>query len=478
MGRPPRLTVPLAACARRSGPYLLAGALLRVDFLLVARGLAHTSGAWAYSHWALDHSAYSDLVWLSLVHYVHGAQFVHPLPYVHDRIEYPVLLGFTLWLPSLLPGGPASWLAAAGVLTAGGHLRLHRPRPPAAPDHGVVARRHPRPRPRLRRQLGSDRRVLHGGRRGVVRRAALPPERGGRLGRHCFKLFPVVVAPMAVAGLAAAAGGDAAPPSPVSRAARGVAARNLALARWSVPFLVITVVATVPLLLVAPANTLWFFRYNSSRPQKDSVWELLGHLFGASLMGSPAIDSLSLVAVGAALGYGAWLVWRADEAVQHRAVALGAAQAVTVWMMVNKIWNPQYVLWVFAAAALVSAPARYGVALAVVSVYDWWYEFVVRVPDHTGPNSWLGLPRGYGPPGGDGPVGGVDARPAPRPGPPSRAVPAVGGQGVKAGLPSDATARAAMHRADSPRTASNHSGRQPGADHARAGGSPAAAAGG
>ncbi len=32
-------------------------------------------------------------------------------------------------------------------------------------------------------------------------------------------------------------------------------------------------------------------------------------------------------------------------------------------MAVNKVWNPQYILWVFAAGALAAMPARFGVAL-------------------------------------------------------------------------------------------------------------------
>ena len=109
---------PFAVSARRWGPYALAGVLLLLDYTWLARGLSHTTDGRVYSAWSLDHRVYSDVIWLGLTHYAHGLQFVHPLPYVHDRIEYPVLLGFTLWLPALLPGGPASWLAAAGILTA------------------------------------------------------------------------------------------------------------------------------------------------------------------------------------------------------------------------------------------------------------------------------------------------------------------------------------------------------------------------
>jgi len=206
-----------------------------------------------------------------------------------------------------------------------------------------------------------------------------------------FKLFPVVVAPMALAALGSRwwrsphphRAGDM-DPGPVGDPALP------ALVRWLVPFTAVGVVVMVPLLVVAPSNTLWFFRYNTLRMQKDSVWVLAGKVLGTTVVSNQVVNAASLVAVAAALGYGAWMVWQAGVAEQSRAVALGSALAVMVWMMANKVWNPQYVVWVFAAGAIVSAPARFGVALGVASVYDWWYEFVVRVPDHTGPNSWLG----------------------------------------------------------------------------------------
>ena len=377
---------PLAVPARRCGPYLLAGGLLLVDFLVVARGLAHTTSAPGYARWSLDHNGYSDIIWLALVHYVHGVQIVHPLPYVHDRIEYPVLLGFTLWIPALLPGGPPSWLAATGVLTAAatfGSIALVRRRRPDSAWWIAAS-------PALLLDAGVNWDLI--GVFFLVGGVVWFGERRYRLSGTAtsvgtfFKLFPVVVAPMAVAALGSRwwrsvdrAGGH-----------RSAVPARRALAHWLIPFTVTGVVVMVPLVVVAPTNTLWFFRFNTQRPQKDSVWELLTRVLGTSVVSNTTVNLVSLLVVTAALGYGAWMVWRAADAVQHRAVALGAAEAVTLWMMVNKVWNPQYVLWVFAAGALVAAPARFGVALGAVSVYDWWYEFVVRVPDHTGPNSWFG----------------------------------------------------------------------------------------
>ncbi len=373
---------PIAASARRWGPYILAGVLLLVDFLLVARGLAHASNGRVYALWALDHSVYSDVVRLGLNHYVHGGQVVHPLPYVHSRIEYPVLLGFTLWLPTWLPGGPASWLAATGVMTAAATFA----------SIGLLHRRHPASAwwiaasPALLLDAGVNWDLI--GVAFLVGGVVWFGERRYRwsgcstAAGTCFKLFPVVVAPMALAALGGRWWRSLGPRADPNRPEVESPAR--ALAHWLIPFTVVVSVVLVPFVIVAPTNTLWFIRFNSLRPQKDSLWELVGRVFGHSAVTHQDIDSLSLLAVMAVMAYGAWKVWRADPEHQGRAVALASAMALIAWMAVNKVWNPQYILWVFAAGALASMPARFGVALGALSVYDWWFEFGLRRPDHVG----------------------------------------------------------------------------------------------
>lgn len=381
---------PLAASARRWGPYTLAGALLLVDFLMVARGLAHTPDEQTYAVWALDHSVYSDVVRLGLAHYVHGGQVVHPLPYVHSRIEYPVLLGFTLWLPTWLPGGPASWLAAAGVMTAAatfGSIALLRRRDPGSVWWIAAS-------PALLLDAGINWDLI-----GVAFLVAGVVCFGERRYRWsgvstavgtCFKLFPVVVAPMALAALGGRWWRALADRADRDRPAPGEDPPGRDLARWLIPFTVVLAVVMVPLVVVAPSNTLWFIRFNSLRPQKDSLWELVGQVLGPSSVTHQDIDGLSLVVVMAVMGYGAWRVWRADPEHQGRAVALASAVALIAWMAVNKVWNPQYILWVFAAGAVASMPARFGVALGALSLYDWWFEFGLRRPDHVGSLNDLG----------------------------------------------------------------------------------------
>jgi hypothetical protein len=393
---------PLAVPARRWGPYALAGALLLVDFAMVARGLSHAPDGPVYATWSLDHSVYSDVIRLGLVHYVHGARVVHPLPYLHDRIEYPVLLGLTLWLPTWLPGGPSSWLAATGVLTAAatfGSIALLRRQHPSSVWWMAAS-------PALLLDAGINWDLI-----GVVflvggvvffgeRRYRLSG--GSTAVGTCFKLFPVVVAPMALAALGGrwwrslGSGGRLDPPVPGPEPGDDQpeggdpSPPSRALAHWLIPFAVVTAVVMVPFLALASSNTLWFFRFNSLRSQKDSVWELVGWVLGQSVVSNAIVNALSLLAVVAAVAYGAWRVWGTSPSSQGRAVALATAMAVIVWMAVNKVWNPQYVLWVFAAGALASMPARFGVTLGALSIYDWWFEFGLRRPDHVGSLNGIG----------------------------------------------------------------------------------------
>jgi hypothetical protein len=153
---------------------------------------------------------------------------------------------------------------------------------------------------------------------------------------------------------------------------------------------VVSAVVTLPFLILAPANTLCFYRFNSVRPLKDSVWLLGQNALGSSVVSNHVINTASLLLVVAATLYAAWMVWPAPDADHPRALARATALVIIVWMAVNKIWNPQYILWVFAAGALGALPGGFGVALGVVAVFDYCYEFVLRLPSRSGAFSWAG----------------------------------------------------------------------------------------
>ena len=138
----------------------------------------------------------------------------------------------------------------------------------------------------------------------------------------------------------------------------------------------------VPFLVLAPANTLWFVRFNSLRSQKDSIWEIPMKILGTSVVSNHVVN------IGIARRGDRRHGLRGLDGVAHthpptvRAMTLATAMVMIVWMAVNKIWNPQYVLWVFA----VGSPGRHARPASVspsapCPCYDFAFEFVLRRPD-------------------------------------------------------------------------------------------------
>src|SRR5215468_1121177 len=102
-----------ATLRRFALPAVVCCAILTVSYLRTAEGTRHPS-PWGYRLWSFGALAYSDIIAL---HEDRGAQR-HPIPYVEDRIEYPVLLGLGMWLPSVLAPGRAGYFALTFVLLA------------------------------------------------------------------------------------------------------------------------------------------------------------------------------------------------------------------------------------------------------------------------------------------------------------------------------------------------------------------------
>ena len=90
------------AWARFRKPALVCALFLALGYARLAPG-ARIASASEYRAWSFGAFAYSDVIAL---HDDRG-RARHRLPYLDDRIEYPVLLGFHLYWPSLIaPGGP------------------------------------------------------------------------------------------------------------------------------------------------------------------------------------------------------------------------------------------------------------------------------------------------------------------------------------------------------------------------------------
>jgi hypothetical protein len=342
----------------RWSPYAIAGLWLALGWVNLVRGAAHPGVL--YRPWAFDHHSYSDLLAMAGDRYFNGGR---PFPYLQDRIEYPPLLGFALWLPSFAPGGPAGYftagyafLALCGLCCIALLSRMPGTRPwwlaatPALAYYGG---------------LNWDLFPI-----ALLLAALLAFERGRpatsgglvALGVSA-KLWPIALIPAVTGALARL------------RA-------HAALARGAAGAVVTFLVVNGPFLALAPAAWAWFWKFNALRGAENSAWEVLrlSQRLQPLAFDARFLNAVTLAPVLAAGGFAAWAAYRAagEPAAVARAVRLGAALVVVVWITVSKVWSPQYALWAFAAGALAAAPTWLFAAHAVMAPIDYHVAFETR----------------------------------------------------------------------------------------------------
>lgn len=336
--------------ARRPLALAIALALLwlALGYANVVRGVGHTGAG--YRLWAFQHHCYSDVIAMHGDRYLGGGR---PRPYLDDRIEYPVLLGLALWLPSFVPGGAlghftATYLFLAACLLAA-LLALSRVAGTAPWWLGAT--------PALVYYAGLNWDLLPI----ALLALAVLADATGRAG-----------ASGALAGLGVAAKlfpGTFVPPAAAALAAR----RAPGLAPFLGAALATALLVNLPFALAAPDAWSWFFRFNAGRGAENSVWEALGMTPG------PALEVLSLAPLALATIAGAALAARAAR--QGRggcAVRLATALGLVVWIATNKVFSPQYALYGFLAGALAAAPLAFFLVLSLVSAADYHLAFEVR----------------------------------------------------------------------------------------------------
>lgn len=340
---------------RPAAAFTIALALLwlAIGYTNVARGAAHAGAD--YRFWAFQHHCYSDIIALHGDRYLGGGR---PLPYVEDRIEYPVLLGLALWLPSFAPGGPSSALShftATYLLLAAclGVALLALFRMPGAAPWWLGAT------PALVYYAGLNWDLLPIAllALGALALSARRPATAGAaaaLGVSA-KLFPATLVPPAVALLA-------------SRPPRGD------LLRFLGAIVVVVVAVNLPFALGAYDAWSWFFRFNAGRGAENSLWDALHVRTG------PLLEIVSAGPILAAAALGGFASARAARrgADGARAARLATALTLVVWIATNKIWSPQYALYGFLAGALAAAPLRLFLVLSAVSALDFHLAFEVR----------------------------------------------------------------------------------------------------
>jgi uncharacterized membrane protein len=113
-----------------------------------------------------------------------------------------------------------------------------------------------------------------------------------------------------------------------------------------------------PIALLAPENWSRFFRLNSSRPaDPDTVWNLLlaatdHQLFDGPLGMDQAPSVLNLVVAVVLMLMVAGVGWLTLAAPVRPRVAQIAFLLVAGFLLLNKVWSPQYSLWLLPLAVL------------------------------------------------------------------------------------------------------------------------------
>jgi hypothetical protein len=111
-------------------------------------------------------------------------------------------------------------------------------------------------------------------------------------------------------------------------------------------------VVNVPVIIIAPSGWATFYQFSRTRPADwGSIWYLFEH-FGVPVLGLSAISTLNLMSAAAlAIGCLAIAVLALAAPRRPRLPQL-CFLVLAVFLMTNKVWSPQYVIWLVPFAVL------------------------------------------------------------------------------------------------------------------------------
>jgi uncharacterized membrane protein len=130
-------------------------------------------------------------------------------------------------------------------------------------------------------------------------------------------------------------------------------------------------VANAPFAIASPSSWWEFFRFNAARPADwDSLWYIgCNHVHLAAVCGHPSrINALSLLVFGASFAL-VW-TWKARRDPDFARWTL-AFPLLVIFLLSNKVYSPQYGLWLlpFFGLAMVDLPRFIAFEAADVAVF-------------------------------------------------------------------------------------------------------------
>lgn len=164
------------------------------------------------------------------------------------------------------------------------------------------------------------------------------------------KFFPVVILPLILAE-------------------RVRERRPRAAGRIAAVFTLASAAINLPLLVARPRAWLLFFEQSRTRPREVNLW----NFFDRWNLTTPQINSLSLLLLGAGIAWLVWAVWR-DRA----GAFLPASCAALAWFFfVNKVYSPQYSLWIVVLLAVVGAAPALAAAWSAADLVYFYASFLI-----------------------------------------------------------------------------------------------------
>ncbi len=305
----------------------------------------------AYGPWAYGHLAYSDI--MSLYYAFHLAN--HALPYVHTRVEYPVLTGIFMWLAAWAPGVHGYFLASAlGLLACalGTLYFLYRIDSRFAWSFALC------PLLLVYGLLNWDLLAIFFMVAGWAQfRARRYAWAGLLLSLGVWaKFFPIILLFYCVISL-------------LRDRRHRVHARTMAV--WAG---VTALLVNAPFAVTNVGNWDHFFVFNARRGGGGGV---LYELHLASALPIPAVDLLSGVLVLLAV------VLLVPRVLGGSSPVAAAAVTLAVLLLVNKVYSPQYMLWLFVFGVIAEWPTWSVVLMSVAGVVDYADAMMVLYLSHT-----------------------------------------------------------------------------------------------
>jgi uncharacterized membrane protein len=165
------------------------------------------------------------------------------------------------------------------------------------------------------------------------------------------------------------------------RLRQGMAAVGAAAASWAV--------VNAPIAILYPTGWSYFWRFNMMRqPGFESLFHIVSYLTGAGLDQNLAADQApaAVNALSAVLFVAACLAICAIAMSAPRRPRLAplCLLVVVAFLLVNKVYSPQYSLWVVPLAALALPRWRLLVPWMIIDALLWVPTMLFQRPEHGG----------------------------------------------------------------------------------------------